>query len=76
MILLWGMTLSLLGKLVLALSILLAHGKISHTHEIDEEVLHTFKLEKVMGLVGILLLVVGYIFEVHSFGGFSALFHN
>ena len=72
-ILIWGMTLSLVGKLTLALSLILAHGKVMRQHEIDEAVIQTFKWEKTLGIIGVVFLVVGYILELHHFVGLSFL---
>lgn len=65
-----GMTISVLGKALLAIGVLLAHSKIAHEHRIDNEVLRTFRTEFVITLIGLIMIVVGYMLEVMFFGGF------
>jgi len=67
-ILFWGITLSLLGKVLLVVGILKAHGKISHNHKIDKEVLHTFHTEKILTILGLILILLGYFLEMYFYG--------
>lgn len=68
-----GITLSLLGKLCIAFAVLSAHSTIQHEHRIDKKVIHSFQREKIITLIGIALLIIGYLCEVQFFGGFEYL---
>lgn len=66
-LLFWGLTVSVIGKVLLAVGVLLAHHKIAHEHRIDRAVLRTFRTEFVITLVGILLIVGGYLLEIYFY---------
>ncbi|MEX0918174.1 MAG: hypothetical protein WDZ93_03385 [Candidatus Paceibacterota bacterium] len=66
-ILFWGLTLSLIGKVLLALGVLLAHHKIAHEHRIDRKVLRTFRTEFVITLIGLFLILMGYGLELYFY---------
>lgn len=67
-LLFWGMTVGVTGKILLGVGILKAHGEISHEHRIDARVLKSFKTERILTLLGLFLIVVGYSMEVYFFG--------
>ena len=73
-LLFWGMTLSVIGKGLLALAIIWVHVTMATERSIDEEVVRAFRRETVLTLLGIFLIVIGYVFEVIALGGFPALF--
>jgi len=68
-----GMTLSLMGKVMIALAVLMAHTDLAHEHRVDAKVIRSFHKEKILTIIGILLIGIGYIAEVYFFGGFQAL---
>jgi len=67
-LLFWGLTISVIGKVLLVIGILKAHGQISHEHRIDAKVLKTFQTEKWLSLAGLFLIVVGYALEIYFYG--------
>lgn len=67
-LLFWGLTISVIGKVLLAVGILKAHGEISHEHRIDEKVLQTFKVERWLTIIGLFLIVAGYAMEIYFYG--------
>lgn len=67
-LLFWGLTLSVIGKILLAIGILKAHGEIAHEHRIDERVLRTFKTERWLTIIGLFLIVIGYAMEIYFYG--------
>lgn len=67
-LLFWGLTLSLIGKVMLVVGVLLAHSKIAHEHRIDNAVIHSFRIEKILTIIGLLLLLVGYLLEIFFYG--------
>jgi len=71
-LLFWGLTISLLGKVMLAAGVLLAHSEIAHEHRIDAKVLRIFRIEMWITLFGLVLIVIGYFMEI-TFYGFTPL---
>lgn len=67
-LLFWGLTISVIGKVLLVIGILKAHGEISSEHRIDAKVLKTFQTEKWLSLAGLFLIVVGYALEIYFYG--------
>ena len=53
---------------MLAVGILIAHGEIAHEHRIDDKVLKTFRYERWLTIIGILLIVIGYALEIYFYG--------
>lgn len=72
-LLFWGLTLSVLGKVLLAAGVVMAHLKIAHEHRIDRQVIHTFRVEFMMSVVGFILIILGYALEVYFFHGAQLL---
>lgn len=66
-----GMTLSVVGKVMIALAVVAAHTELAREHRVDAKVVRSFHKEKIFTLVGIALIVAGYFAEVYFFGGFS-----
>jgi len=67
-ILFLGLTISVIGKVFLAIGVLWAHSEIAHEHRIDNKVLHSFRLERIITVVGLLLIVLGYGLEIYFYG--------
>ena len=67
-ILFWGLTVSLIGKALLATGVIVAHSKIAHEHRIDNAVLKSFKREQMITALGILLIIIGYFMEIYFYG--------
>lgn len=67
-LLFWGLTISVVGKVLLALGVLRAHGEIAHEHKIDAKVLASFRTERWMTIGGLFLIVVGYAMEIYFYG--------
>jgi hypothetical protein len=68
-ILFWGLTLGLLGKLLLAIGVLKVHVVMARERAIGEQVIHTFQFEKVLTLVAVICIVVGYVMEIYFYKG-------
>ncbi len=64
----WGLTIGVIGKLMLAVGVLLAHSEILNEKMIDNKVLMRFRTERVLALIGIVLILIGYIMEVYFYG--------
>ncbi len=67
-ILFWGLTVSMFGKVLLAIGVLLAHSKIVHEHKIDMKVLKGFRQEFLITVLGLVLIVLGYFMELYFYG--------
>ncbi len=67
-ILFWGLTVGVIGKVMLAVGVLLAHSAIAHEHRIDDKVLSSFRKEHTITIVGICLIIVGYVLEIYFYG--------
>ena len=68
-----GMTLSVVGKGLLALGIIWVHITMATERSIDDLVVRSFKTEMYITILGFALIVLGYVLEVHALGGFSDL---
>jgi hypothetical protein len=73
-LLLWGITLGTIGKLVLGIAVLRVHIRIFHEHSIDGVVLKAIKREHWVTIIGLLLIVVGYLLEVYFYSGSTQFF--
>ena len=67
-LLFWGLTVGLLGKILLVVGVLLAHNQIAHEHRIDNKVIRTLHTEKIITIIGLGLLVIGYCLEIYFYG--------
>jgi len=68
-ILLIGITIGLIGKVLLGLSVILVHSKIAHEHRIDTVVLREMRRERNIAILAITLMIVGYAMEMVFFAG-------
>jgi hypothetical protein len=66
-ILFWGLTVSLIGKVLVVCGVLFAHAKIKHEHRIDKMVLASFRTEFVITVIGLLLIIFGYFLEIYFY---------
>ena len=67
-LLFWGLTISVIGKVLLVIGILKAHGKIVQEQKIDLQVLHTFHTEKMLTILGLIFILIGYALEIYFYG--------
>lgn len=67
-LLFWGLTVSVVGKVLLAIGVLWAHSEIAHEKRIDSEVIDGFKVERWITILGLALIVFGYAMEVVFYG--------
>lgn len=64
---LFGRTLDLFGKILISYTAIAVHYRVRREKRIDRAVFKTMQKEHIMGILGIALIVLGYIFEVISF---------
>ncbi len=67
-LLFWGLTVSVLGKILVAVGILRVHYVMAMEQRIDEKVIRSFAFEKTLTYIGILLVILGYFLEVYFYG--------
>ena len=73
-LLFWGITLGVLGKILVVVAVLHMHHSLVKEHRIDRTVLLTYKQERIMTFIGLVLIVLGYLFEVYFYSP-TALFN-
>lgn len=66
-ILFWGLTISLAGKIFLAIGVLIAHAKLAREKSIDLEVIQSIRIEFIITGIGIALILFGYLLETYFF---------
>lgn len=59
-----GLTLSTIGEVVLAMTILIVHYKIKKEKKIDRFVLNEITHEEFFGVISICLIIVGYLLQI------------
>lgn len=64
------MTMSVFGKVLIVLAALGIHSKILKEKKIDQIVLREYQKERWIVVVGLFLIVTGYIFEIWALGFF------
>jgi hypothetical protein len=67
-LLFWGLTTGVIGKILLAAGVIIAHTELAHERRIDNEVLKSFRLEMLLTVIGIILIVAGYLMEIYFYG--------
>jgi uncharacterized membrane protein YidH (DUF202 family) len=67
-ILFWGLTIGVIGKVLVVVGVLVAHSGILHEHRIDKLVLRRFRLEHTITLFGLLFILIGYLMEIYFYG--------
>lgn len=67
-LLFWGMTLGVVGKVLVVLAVLHMHHSLVKEHRIDKKVILTYRQERVLTFIGLILIVLGYALEIYFFG--------
>lgn len=67
-LLFWGLTISVIGKVMLAVGVLIAHSELAHEKRVDNLVLKSFKVERTLTILGLILIVAGYAMEIYFYG--------
>ncbi|MAG38240.1 hypothetical protein CMI45_02555 [Candidatus Pacearchaeota archaeon] len=67
----WAFTFDSLGKILIAATALMAHRIIMKHRGIDDIVLKDMRLEFTTGIVGIIMIVIGYALHLTRLGGFK-----
>jgi len=56
-----GETLDIAGKVMVAFTAVMVHHRFRKEHKVDERVFQIMRKEQVIGIVGILLMIAGYV---------------
>jgi len=67
-LLFWGLTISMIGKVMVAAGVLIAHSELAHEKRIDNLVLRSFRIELILTLAGLVLIIGGYFMEISFYG--------
>ncbi len=63
-ILFWGITLGVIGKVLVVLAVLHMHHSLISEHKIDKKVILSYRQERFLTFIGLILIVSGYLLEV------------
>jgi hypothetical protein len=66
-LLFWGLTIGVLGKMMLGIGVLIAHSKLVHEQTINYLVLQSYRTEHLLTLAGLVLIMVGYGMELYFY---------
>ena len=72
-LLFWALTVGVTGKVLLAVGVLIAHTQLAHERVVDQLVLKSFRLEHTLTIVGLILIVAGYLMEIYFYNFISLL---
>jgi len=56
-----GLTLSVIGEILLAISLIAVHNKVMKERKIDRKVVTEFKMERHLAVLAMLFIVAGYL---------------
>lgn len=59
-----GKTMDVVGKVLIAYTAIMVHHRFRKEHKIDKFVFDEMKKEQSLGIVGIALIILGYLFEI------------
>lgn len=65
-IILIGFILDMLGKVLLALSVFLVHNRVMKERRIDKRVIKGMRKERNLVIIGLILIVVGFLLQAPS----------
>lgn len=63
-LLFWGLTIGIIGKVILGFTVMSVHWKIVKEHKIDRAVLTEMRRERNLAFLGIVFMIVGYVLEL------------
>lgn len=72
-LLFWGLTISTVGKVMLAAGVIIAHSELAHEKRVDNLVLESFRIERILTITGLILIVGGYFMEIYFYGFTTSL---
>lgn len=67
-LLFWGLTATVVGKVLLGTTVILVHSRLAKEHRVDSKVIHAVHREFILTGVALLLIVAGYVAELAAYG--------
>jgi hypothetical protein len=61
-----GQTLQVIGEVMIGLTAIMVHRRFWKEHKIDAAVYREMKREQTVGIIGIIMLIAGYLLQVIS----------
>lgn len=61
-----GHTMDLVGTILISYTAIAVHYRVRKEHKIDDNVFNLMKREQHLGIIGIILIIVGYFFEIQG----------
>lgn len=61
-----GFTSDVIGKVLIAYTVIMVHWRFWKEHKVDEEVFKEMRRERIIGLLGIALMIIGYFLQIPS----------
>jgi hypothetical protein len=59
-----ALTLEAVGSVLIGWAALSVHHRVLNEHRIDKRVIHTMQVEQKLGALGIVLVILGYLFNI------------
>lgn len=61
-----GFTFDFVGTVLLAVSLFRVHSRVMHEHKIDRKVIREIRKEQIMIIIGLALIVIGYVLQIQG----------
>jgi len=61
-----GFTFDVIGKIMVAYTAIMVHYRFWKEHKIDEKVFGIMKQERLIGIFGVALIIIGYLLQIPS----------
>ena len=61
-----GHTLDVIGKVMISYTAIAVHNRVRRQHKVDEVVFRQMRREQFVGILGIILIILGYLLEIPS----------
>ena len=61
-----GFTLDVIGKVLVSYTVIMVHYRFWREHKINERVFATMQRERKMAILGVALIVIGYLLQIPS----------
>lgn len=58
-----GFTLDIIGKVMIAFTVIMVHRRVWKEHKIDITVYREMRREQIIGVLGIILIIIGYLLQ-------------
>jgi hypothetical protein len=68
-----GLTLSTIGEVILAGTVLSVHWRLKKAHKIDKYVIKEITLEEFFGATAVILIIFGYFLQIRFFQSLPSL---